>query len=714
MKIRKYILQPWPIALFIAIVVSWVFLGGLVNKYNIEIIEDVPLEEKYDQLAYFNDLDNDGISEKILSFQSHENKHSIQIWSNDGGIIAQENFNGLPPLDSERIGFGDYDQDGYCELYVFCQLSDTVTLNAFEPFDEINPLQIKNFNITGLTRKYAEPEFRIRDINFIDITSDKYPDMVFTISSGFSLIPRKIYCFDIFNKKLNSTPEFGNIISPVSICDIDNDGNYEIIGGTSAAENVKPDLGIPFHDYSAWIMAFNHELQLLFDPIEYPGFRSRAQVLPLKNQKKIVAFYNHIGPLDNYPKLLLLDGAGEIVDSFAFPLTPKFEQNLFVTGPDDEPTLNIFDQKGKIQQFDLNFNKIGKTDLKTDVHTGVIQQADLDGNGSKENIFLSTNPKGILITDENLKNPAFIEIESGTDLSTLSGIAVHGAGNHFFVMGAARYFIFSYQKNLYYPFRFLLYLAVFVGIYLFILAIRKLQLIQIERQNRLRYQIANLQLKNIKNQMDPHFTFNVFNTIASIIAKESETAYKPFLQFSKLVRNTLESSDKISRPISDEISYLENFLDLEKLRFPGLFEYKIVVEDEVDRAMKVPKMILQTYVENALKHGIRPKNENGIIEIRFANSGKYLQVSVSDNGIGRAKAKELNTGTTGFGLKIMEDYFQLFNEYNESKIHHKILDQYNESGKVTGTKVIVFIPLDFSYKLRKYGKTTPNGRDRRR
>ena len=204
--------------------------------------------------------------------------------------------------------------------------------------------------------------------------------------------------------------------------------------------------------------------------------------------------------------------------------------------------------------------------------------------------------------------------------------------------------------------------------------------------------------------MNPHFTFNVFNTISSIILKESESAYKPFLQFSTLIRNTLESSDQIARTIREETEYLSAYLELEKLRFPDLFEYDISVDDLVDTNMRIPKMLLQTYVENAIKHGLRPKGENGLITILFQIEGKLLKISVEDNGVGRKRAKELNTGTTGFGLRIMDQYFELFNEYNEAKIKHRIIDLFSDDGTASGTKVEVFVPLNFSYKLKKYGR----------
>jgi sensor histidine kinase YesM len=113
-------------------------------------------------------------------------------------------------------------------------------------------------------------------------------------------------------------------------------------------------------------------------------------------------------------------------------------------------------------------------------------------------------------------------------------------------------------------------------------------------------------------------------------------------------------------------------------------------------------MLLQTYVENAIKHGIRLKEGPGTILIEIKKRNNELFFEIKDDGIGRKKAKELSTGTTGFGLQIMENYYNLFNEYNSSKIKHEITDLYDHNDNPTGTIVKVIIPLKFSFKISKY------------
>ncbi len=116
-------------------------------------------------------------------------------------------------------------------------------------------------------------------------------------------------------------------------------------------------------------------------------------------------------------------------------------------------------------------------------------------------------------------------------------------------------------------------------------------------------------------------------------------------------------------------------------------------------------MILQIYVENAIKHGIMHKEGQGQVSIQIRKLAKDLEIEIKDDGIGRKKAKEISTANSnGFGLKIMDNYISLFNTYNISKISSEIHDIYDDANLPMGTKVLIYIPLNFSYRLGKLEK----------
>jgi len=194
--------------------------------------------------------------------------------------------------------------------------------------------------------------------------------------------------------------------------------------------------------------------------------------------------------------------------------------------------------------------------------------------------------------------------------------------------------------------------------------------------------------------MDPHFTFNALNTISSVIYKEDkEKAYRYFTKFSKLVRSSLEVSDKITRSLEDEVDFTKNYLDLEKIRFRDQFEYSIHMDKTVNKETMVPKMILHNYAENAVKHGLKHKEEDRCLEIEIFLQDHILNISIKDNGVGRKQAKVLNEFSTGKGLKIMNNIYDLYFKLYKVRIKQEIEDLTDAAGNIKGTRVVLKIPL---------------------
>ncbi len=161
--------------------------------------------------------------------------------------------------------------------------------------------------------------------------------------------------------------------------------------------------------------------------------------------------------------------------------------------------------------------------------------------------------------------------------------------------------------------------------------------------------------------MEPHFTFNVLNSISAVIMSEDRIQANTFLaRFSVLIRNILDSSDKITRSLEKEIEFVKNYLELQKFRYKNRFDFSIEIDEEIDTTMPVPKMIIQTYAENAVKHGLFPLEKKGKLTIVITSTDDFFTICVEDNGIGRKKAAENKTKSTGKGMKIMKQYFEVF------------------------------------------------------
>lgn len=212
--------------------------------------------------------------------------------------------------------------------------------------------------------------------------------------------------------------------------------------------------------------------------------------------------------------------------------------------------------------------------------------------------------------------------------------------------------------------------------------------------------LIELEHKALRLQMNPHFIFNALNSIQSQIGTDNEQNARYYLaKFSKLMRQILDNSRNSLITLQDEISMLENYLLVEKFCNNNSFDYAIHVQDDLEvDYIKIPPMILQPFVENAIKHGMKYLvNKTGFIEVSFTVQDNMLLCSVSDNGIGRKKAEELNKKSSddfhkSTALAVTQERLNLLHQQkNESHIH--IIDLYDESGEALGTKVDVEIPI---------------------
>lgn len=213
--------------------------------------------------------------------------------------------------------------------------------------------------------------------------------------------------------------------------------------------------------------------------------------------------------------------------------------------------------------------------------------------------------------------------------------------------------------------------------------------------------MAELRLLTVQNQMEPHFTFNAMNSIAAfILKKDNAQAYNYFVKLSKLIRSSMRCSESLVRTIEEELAFVKDYLDINRLRFEDSFDYTIYIDPEVDKGEMVPNMIIHTFVENAVKHGLLNLNRKGHLNISLLIKNDDLHFIVEDNGIGREKAKILPTTSTGKGLKIFLAYCDYFNSFNEKKISCDIVDLYDKYGEASGTRAEVIIPMNFNFDTK--------------
>ena len=210
-------------------------------------------------------------------------------------------------------------------------------------------------------------------------------------------------------------------------------------------------------------------------------------------------------------------------------------------------------------------------------------------------------------------------------------------------------------------------------------------LIKIRKQNK---QIA---LQSLRREMNPHFIFNSLNSLNQFIAQNNELEANKYLtRYSTLMREIMETSNKDFITLQEEISLLNKYLALEHLRFSDVFQYEIVVPQNIStETIWVPNMIVQPHVENAIWHGLRYRTTPGLLKIEISVLEKSLQIEIMDNGIGIEQSKALKTENQrkhpSRGLKNVVERIQLLNDLYRQNIQFKI----HENPNSEGTKVVI-------------------------
>ncbi len=222
-------------------------------------------------------------------------------------------------------------------------------------------------------------------------------------------------------------------------------------------------------------------------------------------------------------------------------------------------------------------------------------------------------------------------------------------------------------------------------------------------------QLAEVQLTALSAQMNPHFIFNCMNSIQKYVLKNEKTKALEFLQnFSDLMRSVLDNSAKTRVGLDEEIVMLEKYILLEQQRLEKKFDYRIDIAPDLQADFfEIPGMIIQPYVENAIWHGLMnlpepssgiASGKRGLLRLQFKKEGAIINCIVSDNGVGRKKAVELQNdkspGRKSHGMAIAQKRLELLQKEGEQVPEIFVQDLNDESGKPVGTSVAIYIHVD--------------------
>lgn len=654
------------------------------NKYKLALENEVNLITP--DILVNNDLDFDGNSEKITFYKNHGGALSILAESNER-ILFQNKYDGQF-MRGRFFFINDCNKNKRKEIFFFRVISDSLFLDVVETYPE-NCWVARRF-ITKLYKPNGTFDQSIGAYNFNDLNNDGFDEFIFCIACGYSLINRNIYIYNPITDSLLISPKSASsIFRRLRLFDIDSDNHKEIFGQFCAIGNSNEDY--PWTDQHCWLMVYTDSLTFKFQPYITGNYTGDVETAPYCtfNKNYIAAFQLDRGKTDS-TFLALFNSKGHLVRYKKINYCEKYRNALFLVYPKNRPNhILLYANNGEIQEFDSLLNPTKKRfTLKNLLPYNC--NIDIDLDGTLESIFTNEAHNMLTIYREGLRNPA--SITATPSISHYFSVKQRVGEKPYLTESTAdKYFEYSYNKNKYYKFRYLLLAGFAMLTFFAFYTIGLVYVNQLRRKYNTEKDIFNLQLKALENnQLNPHFTLNIINSIGSLYEKHDiQNAQYYFGKYTKLLRQSLLWSGQISNSLENEMDFVKSYLELEKLRLNGNFEFYI--DDKNLPDIQVPKFLIHTFTENAVKHGITPiiGIRKGIIKIQIARNHANCKITISDNGIGMHNSQKTAKLSTGKGFIILNEILLLYKKINGKEITYHLNNIKNEEG--TTVEIIIGI-----------------------
>ena len=675
----------------IALILSGTIIVFLPDFFNKNILELEKTDFYQDEhLLFLGDLDGDTISERLIVRSSSDRRASFVLHNSNNAVLDQYNFNSRFISNSPRIDVLDVDEDGFNEVYMLTHRSDSILLNIVEPMDSAGIVRLGIYvdSIPLYTKGREldkENEIGINQFRLQDYKGGKR--IVYECITGFLQYPRNIYAYDFIENKILRSEHLTNPAKITQLFDLDDDGKQELLIGTSAPDNyLRPEFS-KRSDGSSWTIVLDDDLSFLFSPIENPFKQSGVMNTAgsIEGNVAILSWFKSQRLEESPNYLRYYDRSGNLLKEKAI------KEDFSEVYQDDTDFLKVYSIKtGKI-------STIHPTTLDTKGFFYIennlkLHKIDVDGNGVEEFLGIPYNGNRIYVYSNGFEDSAIIDLPTssvgnkfrfGTYVDTDKKTKI-------WIQNFGLLYTLTYKSNPLYTLKYVIYIGVYLALTLLVWLIMKVQSLQEEKKRKIERQIAGLQLKTLKNQLDPHFVFNAMNTISEMTLNDNKMeADKYITAFSSLMRKTLKGSDKIAHSLQEELDYIENYIKLQRIRLRNSFDYNIELDNNLDTSQIVPKHVLYTYVENAIKHGLAHHKNKGQLQISATNTDNILKLTVADNGGGLGLSSAKKQHGTGSGLPIMEQIFKLYQERFKKKI--KLSFQEESMNDEKGLAVVVTI-----------------------
>ncbi|MFO8235580.1 MAG: histidine kinase [Bacteroidales bacterium] len=695
-NLKKLLLSWHPFLVSLVIFIILLIVAPIEwNRYRIQQENNQAANSK--EFVTYSDLNNDGKSNKIEFVNFHNEKiASVRVYKGER-IINQWNFDGHIPKKKLAYFVGDKDEDERKEVYCFTFRNDSVLLNIVDPLSD-SSIILKDRFITSFQKEPTESSgCNIKKGGFADFNEDGIKEFYFSTTAGYNRQPRRVFIYDIKNDSLKVSEKAGIALTNVSHFYTEDKTKPLITGHSRAFGNHTEEF--PYTDQKGWLMVFDHNLDFFFKPVSFDEYPMRLLVKPFKynGETYLFAHRNYWGSKSIPCALYVFNMEGNLVHERKLK-RKHHSKNTGILIIDND--LYALSGEGDVHKLDFKLNTTEKWKIEG-ADKGMPEfRGDLDNDGKNEYILKGKEQNEFLITNEKLRHPVSFNVQCNEMAHPDFTVIKTGEGEKLLYAESDQVKLkFSYGQNDLYNFRFLVYVLLFGAIWFIVWLFSHIQNRIVSHRFELQQRINELQLKSVKNHMAPHTTFNLLNSISALLNKgDIEKADDMIGKYAKLLRHSVIYSDKTVIPLSEEINYISHYLEIEQYRFNNSFDYSIDVYNDADLNISVPKSLLHTFVENAVKHGVRHLvNKRGMISIGVSQERNVHKIEIKDNGIGREKAAGSTTESTQSGLKSIDKIIRFHNQYiKKQKISYQIQNLKDESHEYPGTHVIIYI--------RRYGR----------
>ncbi len=686
-RFLKIVSHPLLVSAILTILL-FLFMIPEIPRYRFHLLETIPTPSLNSR--FFSDLDRDGNSEEIkVNFR----EPLLEIVVSKGPVFINQYNLRSQPLDEEYLCTGDSNGDGLEEIFILTLRRDSILLNIIDPLGGggiILKDRLVYFN-DSVHYELDIPAVTMSDV--VSLREGGRASFLFSISTGYSKLPRNLFRYDPEGDHLTSSPLMGSAIYDPVVCDLDADSVPEILIQTSATGNFPASF--PFSDQSSWLMVMNSDLRFRFEPVELRGHPAYFHVVPIRtgDETFLVACHDSYGMNSSGPEVLLFDTWGNPMASKQ--LTQQGGENYFICATQERqgPRIHLLNAaEGTVTVLDseLQVQKVRKT--RQLYRALPIMAADIDRDDHREYLCLSEVVGELVIFRDDLTDGVLVDPgQPGFPLHATPYLK--DGAPQLYIQYAEVGYLGRYEKHPLSPLKIPVGILLFVAIYAAIYGLYRLQQYRARLQFQTQKKIGELQILALKNQIDPHFTFNVLNSIGSLYERESrkQNAYEVFVKYSQLLRAAIRNSDKISIPLQEELDFVRTYIGLEISRNEPSFTSNIEVSKEVDLSLPVPRMLIHSFVENAIKHGIRTRRGDGELAVEVIRFDRSVRILVRDNGPGPDYRISPLPQSTGKGLQIVDELIRLFNNLEGTRISYE-LKAVMSGEAVCGTAVTITIP----------------------